>query len=126
MSSKEVIEAAISEQICRFEQEYIGRRPKDILVRMFEDMLVIRLRGVLATVEHHLVKSRPDENGRDLLKRVRSHLIETTRPVIEEMVEKVAGVKVVTMHHDISTITGEEVILFTLANPPDLCKATLE
>jgi uncharacterized protein YbcI len=84
---------------------------------------VIRLRGILAAAEQDLVKSLPSEDGRDLLKRVRSHLIETTRPVMEAMVEKVTGVKVVTMHHDISTITGEEVILFTLAQSPDFCEA---
>ena len=66
----------------------------------------MRIQGVLAAAEQDLVKSLPAENGRDLLKRVRSHLIETTRPVMEAMVEKVTGVKVVTMHLDISTQTG--------------------
>ena len=74
----------------------------------------------MAAAEQHLAKSLPAENGRDLLKQVRSHLIETTRPVMEAMVEKVTGVKILTMHHDISIITGEEVILFTLAGSPDL------
>ena len=53
------------------------------------------------------------------MKQVRTHLIETARPVMEAMVEKVTGVKVVTLHHDISTATGEEVVLFTLAESPD-------
>ena len=123
MRTKEEIEAAISEEISRFEQDYMGRGPKDIQVHLLDDLLLIRLRGVLAAAEQHLVKSLPAENGRDLLKRVRSHLIETTRPVMEAMVEKVTGVKVVTMHHDISTVTGEEVILFTLARSPDFCEA---
>ena len=34
------------------------------------------------------------------------------------MVEQITGVKVVTLHHDISTVTGEEVVLFTLAESP--------
>ena len=37
---------------------------------------------------------------------------------MEAMVEKITGVKVVSMHHDISTLTGEEVVLFTLARSP--------
>ncbi len=119
MRTKGEIEAAISEEISRFEQDYMGRGPKDIHVHLLGDLLVVRLRGVLTAAEQHLVKSLPAEKGRDLLKQVRSHLIETTRPVMEAMVEKVTGVKVVTMHHDISTITGEEVILFTLAQSPD-------
>ena len=118
MRTKGEIEAAISEEISRFERDRIGRKPKDIQVHLLEDLLLIRLRGVLAAAEQHLVKSLPSVNGRDLLKRVRSHLIETSRPVMEAMVEKVTGVKVVTMHHDISTTTGEEVILFTLAQSP--------
>lgn len=120
MRTKGEIEAAISEEISRFEQDYMGRGPKCIHVHLLDDLLLIRLRGVLAAAEQHLVKSLPAENGRDLLKQVWSHLIETTRPIMEAMVEKVTGIKVVTMHHDISTITGEEVILFTLARSPDL------
>ena len=126
MRTKGEIEAAISEEISRFEQDYMGRDPKDIQVHLLDDLLLIRLRGVLAAAEQHLVKSLPAENGRDLLKQVRSHLIETTRPVMEAMVEKVTGVKVVTMHHDISTITGEEVILFTLARSPDFREAKMK
>jgi uncharacterized protein YbcI len=126
MRSKEVIEATVSEEISRFEQEYMDRGPKCIQVHLLDDLLLIRLQGVLAAVEHHLVKSLPEENGRDLLRRVRSHLIETTRPVMEAMVEKVTGVKVLSLHHDISTVTGEEIILFTLARSPDFGEAKME
>ena len=57
--------------------------------------------------------------GGDLLKQVRTHLIETARPVMEAMIQEVTGVKVLSLHHDISTVTGEEVVLFTLAKSPD-------
>jgi uncharacterized protein YbcI len=79
---------------------------------------VVRLQGVLTAAEQHLGKSLPAEKGRDLLKQVRTHLIETERPLMEALVQKVAGVKVVSLHHDISTVTGEEVLLFTLAESP--------
>jgi len=49
---------------------------------------------------------------------VRTHLIETARPVMEAMVREITGAKVLTLHHDISTVTGEEVVLFTLAESP--------
>jgi uncharacterized protein YbcI len=123
MKTKGEIEAAIGEEISRFEQDYMGQGPKDILVHLIDDLLLIRLRGVLSAAEQQVAKTTPAENGRDLLKRLRSQLIETTRPVMQAMVEKVTGVKVVTMHHDISTEIGEEVILFTLARSPDLCEA---
>jgi uncharacterized protein YbcI len=119
MKTQGEIEAAICQEVSRFEQEFMGRGPKDIHTHLLGDLLVVRLQGVLTAAEQHLVKSLSAEKGRDLLKQVRSHLIETARPVMEAMVEKVTGVKVVTMHHDISTITGEEVVLFTLAQSPD-------
>ena len=58
------------------------------------------------------------EKGRDLLKQVRTHLLETARPLMEAMVQDVTGIKVLSLHHDISTVTGEEVVLFTLAESP--------
>jgi uncharacterized protein YbcI len=42
---------------------------------------------------------------------------------MEAMVEQVSGVKVVSLHHDISTVTGEEVVLFTLAASPSFREA---
>ena len=73
----------------------------------------------MTAAEQHLVKSLTPEKGRDLLKEVRTHLIETARPFLEATIMEITGVKVVTLHHDISTITGEEVDLFTLARSPD-------
>jgi len=118
MRTQGEIEAAVCEGISRFEQDYMGRGPKDIQTYLLGDLLVVRLRGVLTAAEQHLVKSLTAEKGRDLLKQVRTHLIETARPVMEAMVQEITGVTVLTMHHDISTVIGEEVVLFTLAGPP--------
>ncbi len=85
---------------------------------MIDDILLVRLQGVLTAAEQHLVKSLPGEKGRDLLKQVRRHLLETARPLMEAMIQGVTGIKVVSMHHDISTVTGEEVVLFTLTETP--------
>ena len=118
MKTQGEIEAAISEGMSRFEQEYMGRGPKDLHTHLIGDLLVVRLKGVLTAAEQQLVKSLTPEKGRDLLKQVRTHLIETARPVMEAMVEDITGVKVLSLHHDISTLTGEEVVLFTLAEAP--------
>jgi uncharacterized protein YbcI len=112
------IEAAICEGLTRFEQEFMGRGPKDIHAHLIGDLLVVRLRGVLTAAEQHLVNSLPPEKGRNLLKEVRTHLIETARSLMEAMVQEVTGAKVISLHHDISTTTGEEVLLFTLADAP--------
>jgi uncharacterized protein YbcI len=118
MNTQGELEAAICAGVTRFEQEYMGRGPKDIRTHLVGDLLVVRLQGVLTQAEQQLVQSLPAEKGRDLLKQVRTHLIETARPLLEAMVEGVTGVKVVSLHHDISTATSEEVILFTLADTP--------
>jgi len=118
MKTQGEIEAAICQGISRFEQEYMGRGPKDVHAHLIGDLLVVRLTGVLTAAEQHLVQSLPVENGRNLLKQVRTQLIETARPVMVKMVEEVTGVAVVSLHHDISTVTGEEVVLFTLSESP--------
>ena len=117
------LEAAICEGVSRFEQDYMGRGPENIHTHLLGDLLVVRLQGVLTAAEQQLVKSLPAEKGRDLLKQVRTHLVETARPVLEAMVQEVTGVQVLSLHHDISTVTGEEVVLFTLAESPDFREA---
>ncbi len=65
------IEAAICEGVSRFEQDYMGRGPKDIYAHLLGSFLVVRLKGVLTAAEQHRVKSLSAEKGRDLLKQVR-------------------------------------------------------
>jgi uncharacterized protein YbcI len=122
MKTQAEIEAAICGGITCFEQEYMGRGPTEIRAHLIGDLLVVRLRGVLTTAEQHLARSLPGEKGRELLKQVRSQLIETARPVLEAMVEAVTGVKVISLHHDLSTVTGEKVVVFTLAESPIRCR----
>ena len=118
MKTQGEIEAAICQGMSRFEQEYMGRGPKDIQTHLIGDLLVVRLFGVLTAAEQQLVKTLHPEKGRDLLKQVRTQLIELARPVMEAMVEEATGVHVISLHHDISTTTGEEVVLFTLEHSP--------
>jgi uncharacterized protein YbcI len=118
MKTQGEIEAAICEGINRFEQEYMGRGPKFIHTHLIGDILLVRLQGVLTAAEQQLVKTLHPETGRELLKQVRAQLMETARPTLEGMVHGITGVKVVSLHHDISTATGEEVVLFTLASAP--------
>ena len=117
MKTQGEIEVAICAAISRFEQETRGRGPKDIHAHLLSDFVVVRLQGLLTSAEQHLAKI-PNEKGRDLLKQVRTHLIETANPSLQSMVQAITGVKVVSLHHDISTVTGEAFIIFTLAEPP--------
>lgn len=117
------IEAAIAAGISQFEQEYLGRGPKDVRAFLLGDLVLVRLIGVLTAAEQHLVKALPAEKGRDLLKQVRTQLIEVARPALMAMIQDVAGIAPVSLHHDISTVTGEEVIVVTLAAVPEVREA---
>ena len=61
--------------------------------------------------DHHLVRPAKFEQ-------TRKQLLELARPMLESLVHEAAGVKVRSMHHDISTVTGEEVIVFSLTDAP--------
>ena len=114
MKTQGEIEAAVCKGVSHFEQEYMGRGPKDIRAHLIGDLLVVRLKGVLTAAEQHLVTTLPAEKGRDLLKQVRTQLIETARPALETVIHDITGVKPRSLHHDISTQTGEEIVIFTL------------
>jgi uncharacterized protein YbcI len=118
METRGQIEAAVCDGMNAFEQEYMGRGPKKIHAHLIDDLLVVRLQGVLTAAEQHLVKALPADKGRDLLKQVRVHLIETARPKLEAMIREMTGAAVLSLHHDISTTTGEEIVVFTLDAVP--------
>src|SRR5438067_5576970 len=120
MKSQGEIEAAIGAGVSRFEQEYMGRGPRVVHAHLLGNMLVVRLLGVLTAAEQQLVKSLPPERGRDLLKDVRTQLVEQARPQLEAIVLEVTGVPVVSLHHDISNSTGDEVSLFKIDYEPVL------
>ena len=111
-------EAAICEGIIGFQDEYMGRRSEQFHAQFINNLLLVRIQGALTQAERQLSKSSSPETGRDLIKQVRKQLLEIARPMLESLVHEVTGVKVLSMHHDISTVTGEEVVLFSLVREP--------
>ncbi len=122
MKSQGEMEAAICQAISRLEQEYRGRGPRDIHAYLLGDFVVVRLQGLLTPAEQQLAKT-PSAKGRDLLKQVRTHLIETAKPLLQATVQEITGVPVVSLHHDISTVTGEAFVVLTLGEPPSCRQA---
>ena len=116
--TKGQLEAEICEAIIRFEKEFMGRGPLETKAYIIDDMVLVRLRNVLTQAELKLATAPDSKDGRDLLKRVRLTLLEQGRPLLEDAVENVLGVRVKSLHTDISTVTGERVILFSLASSP--------
>lgn len=120
MMTQGEMEAAVCEGVARFEQEYMGRGPKEVRCYLIEELVLIRLQGVLTAAEQHLVQTVAAEKGRDLLKDVRTQLIEIARPTLQALIESITGTKAISLHHDISTIYGEEIIIFSLESTPQV------
>ncbi len=116
MKTRGELEAAVSQMIIRFEKEYMGRGPLETRSVLLDDLLLVRLKGVLTPSEIKLAESK--ERGRYLLKQVRQQLLDFGRPLLEAAVEEILGVPVRSVHTDISTKTGERIIVFTLEKKP--------
>jgi len=116
MKTRGELESAISQTIIRFEKEYMGRGPLETKSILLDDLLLVRLKGVLTPTEIKLAESQ--ERGRYLLKQVRQQLLDFGRPLLVSAVEDILGVPVQSVHTDISTKTGERIIVFTLTSKP--------
>lgn len=111
-------EAQITDAFIKFEREYMGRGPEESKTFIIEDTVFIRLRGVLTPAEKQLAKAENSITGRKLIKEVRKELIEKARVLLETLISDILGIKVRSLHTDISSITGERVIIFTLHQQP--------
>lgn len=112
--TKGEIESEICEALIKFEREYMGRGPEEARTYILDDLIIVRLRGVLTPAERQLVKSEVAGHGRSLIKQVRMELIEKARPLLEVLVQDITGQHVKSLHTDISTATGERIIVFSL------------
>lgn len=120
MKSCGELEAEITQAVVRFEKEYMGRGPLEARTYLVDDLVLVRLKNVLTPAEHKLAASPDPARGRDLIKQLRQQLIEGGSPLLAAVVKDVLGVDVRSMHTDISTRTGERVIVFSLADRPDI------
>ena len=108
------IEAELTKAIVRFEKEYLGRGPKDARTYIIADMIFIRLQGILTPAEQKLAESK---DGRTLVKETRRQLFESSKPLLEGMVQEITGANLISLHTDMSSQTGERiVVLVTDAN----------
>ena len=111
MKTKGEIEAEISDAIVKFEVEHMGRGPKEVRSFIIDDMVLVRLKGVLTQAEQQLAKS-PD--GVDLIKMMRTTLIRNAKPILFKVIGEITGAEPVSLYTDISAVRGERVIVFTL------------
>lgn len=110
------IEEQVSQTVLRFEKEYMGRGSIEARTYLVDDLVVVRLKNVLTPAELSLTAS--GDRGRDLIKQMRAQLIETGAAALSAAVAAVVGTEVRSLHTDLSTRTGERVIVFTLVRKP--------
>jgi len=110
--TKGQMEDEISNALIQFEKDYMGRGPQETNAFVIEDMVLVRLKGVLTPAEQQLAKN---SEGMNLIKQVRSNLLEQGKALLKEVIEKISGFKVISLHTDISTKTGERLIIFILS-----------
>jgi len=122
MKTKGELEAEISEALIKFEKEYMGRGPDETKTHIIDDMILVRLKGVLTPAEKQLAKTEDESKGRGLIKQVRVELIEKGRMLLEKIIMDATEKKIISLHTDISTITGERIIIFVLDGIPSVCK----
>ena len=110
--SKGQLEAEISTAVTKFEKDYIGRGPKESKSFVIEDMVLIRLKGVLTPAEEKLAT---EDGGAQLIKQMRMRIIESSQHLLREMIEKICEINVTGLLTDINPLSGERVFVFTLA-----------
>ncbi|HKL25452.1 MAG TPA: DUF2294 domain-containing protein [Desulfuromonadales bacterium] len=118
--TKGQLEAEISDAIIRFEKEYMGRGPLETKTYIIDDLVIVRLKGVLTRAECQLAESGEASTGRELIKRMRHALLEKGRPMLDAIVKNVVGIPVKSLHTDLSTVTGERLIVFSLEAVPEI------
>ena len=114
MKTKGDLEAEIGHALIRFKKEVLGRGPLSVRVWLLEDVLLVRFAGVLTTSDQKLAKIEDRRRGRELVKQIRVELIEDSRTLLDNLIFGLLGVHVISLHTDISTKTGESVMVFTL------------
>jgi uncharacterized protein YbcI len=111
MKTKSELEAEITEAIIRFDIEYMGRGPKEARTYVVEDLIVVRLKGVLTPAEQQLSTSA---EGVELVKNMRSRLRENSKAEFSRVIRDATGVAVRDILTVISTASNERVFVFIL------------
>ena len=109
--SKGTLESRISNALTQFEKEHLGRGPKEARSFIIQDMVLIRLKGILTPAEENLATT---ESGPHLIKDIRTRLIESSRTLLDKILKNETGCNVISMHTDISSRSGERIFVFVM------------
>lgn len=111
--SKGIMESEISRALTQWEKEYLGRGSLTVKSDILRDMIIVTLRGILTPAEYSLCQ---DKEGMLSIKTTRTSLVESGIDSLKEIIFTITGLEVVSFHTDISTRTGERVMVFRLSS----------
>jgi uncharacterized protein YbcI len=114
--SKGQMEDEITKAMIQWEKDYMGRGPTEARTDIVRNMVIVTLKGVLSQAEKNLAVNK---EGMALIKKLRMQLTEQGRYELEDMIFQVTSTKVVSLHTDISTKTGERIFVFVTEK--DIC-----
>ena len=107
--SKGQVEAEISEAMVRLQRERTGRGPTQAHTYLLQDMVIVRMQEVLTPAERQLT-GKP--YGQSLVKQFHQQMHEIARQDLEKVVEEHTGCRVISIHSDVSTKSGEQISIF--------------
>jgi uncharacterized protein YbcI len=105
------MEDTIAKEVTQFYAEAIGVGPRQSKAYITHDMVLVRLKGNTHPYEHILLKK---QGGIKTVKHMRTTILESVVDDLMAIVEKHTGTKVVSVHSDSSTRTGERFVIFIL------------
>ncbi|WP_226665559.1 DUF2294 domain-containing protein [Metabacillus litoralis] len=111
--SKGTIEAEISKAITQWEKDFLGRGSISVKSDILRDMIIVNLRGILTPAEYVVAETK---DGMLLIKRTRTECVESGVEDLKKVIQSITGEKVKSFHTDISTNTGERIMVFKLIN----------
>ncbi|WP_200760931.1 DUF2294 domain-containing protein [Effusibacillus dendaii] len=111
--SKGTIESEISKALTHWEKDYLGRGSLIVKSDILRDMIIVTLRGILTPAEYSLCK---EKEGLLSIKRIRTSLVESGIEHLKEIILNITGEEVVSFHTDLSTRTGERIIVFRMSS----------
>lgn len=100
----------ISQAVTRFEKEVMGRGPKQINTIINDDLIIIRLEGFFSQAEKRLAQEGEVEE----VKKLRTLLFENEEKNFRKMIKEIIDVEIDSVHSDVSTRTGEKIIILTV------------
>ena len=111
--TKGYCESTISKAITQWEKEYLGRGSLSVKTDILRDMIIVDLQGILTPAEYKVSETK---EGLLSIKRTRSTLVESDVSHLYEIIFNITNEKVDSFHTDLSSRTGERMMIFKMYN----------